>query len=224
MSAKSRYTKESKESKESSTDLPPIENTDTTSTSTTPRKRATSIIENTETTSITSTTSTTPRKRASIVQDEPSRRRRISLSGSPKRTSRMSQSQSSDREFPPEAFASDNEYDEGSQDLYSPMNIDDGTSTQQSQQMLQQSQQSQHSQQSQPLQQSQQSELQDDDETKVGRVVRHFINVFVQNPDLWKEFKEVVDSTSRPIAIPSIKGKEIARRTSMSQPYQVIYN
>ena len=104
MSAKSRYTKES------STELP---------------------LENTETTSSTSTS--TSRKRAtSIVQDEPSRRRRSSLSVSPKSPKRSRMSQSSERdEIPPEAFSSDNEYNEGDYEdspNFSPMNVDDGTS------------------------------------------------------------------------------------------------
>lgn len=55
-------------------------------------------------------------------------------------------------------------------------------------------------------------QLPEDDEEKVERIVRSFVNVFVQNPVLWSEFKEVVDSTSAPITIPSIKGKEVQRR------------
>jgi hypothetical protein len=78
---------------------------------------------------------------------------------------------------------------------------------------------------SQPKLQDARSKLQDDDETKIARVVRHFINIFVQNPNLWNEFKEVIESTSHPIAIPSIKGKESEHYTPVSQPSsQVIYN
>jgi hypothetical protein len=39
------------------------------------------------------------------------------------------------------------------------------------------------------------------DEIKVEKLVRNFINIFVKNPNLWKEFKEVVDSTSYPVNI-----------------------
>src|SRR6266487_2996105 len=43
--------------------------------------------------------------------------------------------------------------------------------------------------------------LQEADEIKVEKLVRSFINTFVKNPNLWKEFKEVVDSTSYPVNI-----------------------
>ena len=43
--------------------------------------------------------------------------------------------------------------------------------------------------------------LQEADEIKVKKLVRSFINTFVKNLNLWKEFKEVVDSTSYPVNI-----------------------
>jgi len=43
--------------------------------------------------------------------------------------------------------------------------------------------------------------LQEADEIKVEKLVHSFINTFVKNPNLWKEFKEVVDSTSYPVNI-----------------------
>jgi hypothetical protein len=39
------------------------------------------------------------------------------------------------------------------------------------------------------------STLQDNDKVKIERLVRNFINVFIQNPELWKEFNEVVNSS-----------------------------
>ena len=69
--------------------------------------------------------------------------------------------------------------------------------------------------------------LSETDERKVERLVRGFINVFVQNQSLWREFKEVVDSTSSPVTIPSIKGKGVQRDSPgniMLQSYsQVTY-
>lgn len=72
-------------------------------------------------------------------------------------------------------------------------------------------------------------QLREEEETKVARVVRHFINVFTQNPNLWNEFKEVVESTSQPLSIPSVpsvkgKGKEVQQHNPVSVPSRVIYN
>jgi hypothetical protein len=142
---------------------------------------------------------TTSRKRSSsTVQDEPnttSRKRSSSTSTSSRRNS-----QSSERELPSAAFSSDNEYISSPKySPTSPMNIDEiGLNVQ--------------------------SNLREEEEIKVARLVRHFINVFVQNPNLWNEFKEVMDSTSQPVTIPSAKGKEVQRHNPVSAPVQVIYN
>ena len=74
---------------------------------------------------------------------------------------------------------------------------------------------------------SQQVSLSKEEEIRVERVVRGFINVFVRHPNIWSEFKEVVEATSNPVTIPSVKGKEVRRRNSLAiipQPSsQVIY-
>ncbi|PKY57535.1 hypothetical protein RhiirA4_478670 [Rhizophagus irregularis] len=68
------------------------------------------------------------------------------------------------------------------------------------------------------------SRLQQTDEIKVERVVKGFINVFVRNSAIWNEFKEVVESISKPVIIPSIKGKEVRKYDSTTITQQVINN
>ena len=68
------------------------------------------------------------------------------------------------------------------------------------------------------------SRLQQTDEIKVERVVKGFINVFVRNPAIWNEFKEVIESISKPVIIPSIKGKEVRKYDSTTITQQVINN
>ena len=74
---------------------------------------------------------------------------------------------------------------------------------------------------------SQQVSLSKEEEIRVERVVRDFINVFVRHPNIWSEFKEVVEATSNPVTIPSVKGKKVRYRNSFAiipQPSsQVIY-
>lgn len=166
------------------------------------------------TSATTSTTTSATKKRSSPIsttQEGPLSQRRRSMSISPSSQIRPRRSQSS--ELPPEVFSSDNEYfsEQEPSTNFSPMNIDTSAS------------QSRRSSQDVDIN-VQQSKLQDDEEKKVARVVRHFINVFVQNPNLWNEFKEVVESTLHPVAIPSIKGKEVQHHTPVSQQSsQVIY-
>ncbi len=74
---------------------------------------------------------------------------------------------------------------------------------------------------------SQQISLNKEEEIRVERVVRGFINVFVWHPNIWNEFKEVIKAISNPVTIPSVKGKDVRRHNSLaiiSQPSsQVIY-
>jgi len=74
---------------------------------------------------------------------------------------------------------------------------------------------------------SQRISLSEEEEIRVERVVRSFINVFVRHPNIWTAFKEVVEATSNPVTIPSVKGKKVQRHNTLAiipQPsFQVIY-
>ena len=74
---------------------------------------------------------------------------------------------------------------------------------------------------------SQQVSLSKEEEIRVERVVRGFINVFVWHLNIWNEFKEVIEATSNPVTIPSVKDKEVHCCNSLAiipQPSsQVIY-
>jgi hypothetical protein len=180
---------------------PTTDSEETAASTSTRRKSTSSIVQDEPISEKSAQDKPTSRKRSlSIAQDESTPRKR-SLSTSTSTSSRRN-SQSSERELPSEAFSSDNEYT--SSPRYSPpnsppVNIDKKQSTVQ-------------------------SNLGDEEEIKVERLVRHFINVFIQNPNLWKEFKEVIDLTSNPVTIPSVKGKEVQRHTSVSETSRVIYN